>query len=106
MRGVQFKIGSRRIRSAVVGVCATNGGLLQVMIIRRAKMEIPVYWKEVHAEAWRRIRETGFLEWKRLSTSVVVPIVSGAIQWFAGVAAAVNLARSISAGLVLLCHSL
>lgn len=60
-----------------------------------------MYWKEIHAEAWRRTRETGFLEWKRLATSVVLPIVSGLIQLTAGVSVPVNLAVNITGGLLL-----
>ncbi len=59
------------------------------------------YWNEIHAEAWRRTREGGFLEWKRLATSVGVPIFSGSIQWAAGVSLPINLAFNISSGLLL-----
>jgi hypothetical protein len=58
-------------------------------------------WKEIHSEAWRQIRESGFLEWKRLSGSVGIPIVSGFIQWKAGVTLPINLAVNLGGGLAL-----
>ena len=59
------------------------------------------YWKEVHAEALRRMRENGLLEWKRLSLSVGIPLISGVVQWRTGVTLPVNLAVNIGSGLTL-----
>jgi hypothetical protein len=60
-----------------------------------------VDWKEIHAEAWQRMRRTGFLEWKRLSTSVVVPLLVGLIQLREGVSLPINIGITLSSGLVL-----
>jgi hypothetical protein len=60
-----------------------------------------VYWKDIHAEAWRRTRESGFLEWKRLCTSVGIPVVSGLIQWRSGVSVPINIAVNLGTGLLL-----
>jgi hypothetical protein len=60
-----------------------------------------VYWKEVHREAWRRTRQSGFLEWKRLSTAVVLPVMSGLIQWRAGVSVPINIIVNLGSGLFL-----
>jgi len=60
-----------------------------------------VDWKEIHAEAWRRMRQAGFLEWKRVSTSVVVPLMVGLIQWQVGVSLPINIAITLSSGLLL-----
>jgi hypothetical protein len=60
-----------------------------------------VDWKEIHAEAWRRMRQTGFLEWKRVSTSIVVPFMIGLVQWRAGLSFPINIAITFSSGLLL-----
>src|SRR5579872_4754156 len=88
---------SARTRSFMVTVvlsvvCSTR--------FHRSRISAMPYWKEVHAEAWRRMRESGFLEWKRLSASVGIPFVSGLVQWRTGVALPTNLLVSIGSGLI------
>jgi hypothetical protein len=60
-----------------------------------------VYWKQVHIEAWRRTRQAGFLEWKRLSTSLGVPILSFLAQWVAGVPITTNIIVNLTVGVCL-----
>ncbi len=47
------------------------------------------------------MRETGLLEWKRLSTSVVIPLLVGLIQMREGVSLPINIAITLSSGLLL-----
>ena len=47
------------------------------------------------------MRQTGFLEWKRVSTSIVVPFMIGLVQWRAGLSFPINIAITFSSGLLL-----